>query len=246
MALGRLDQQWDIHTPLREQAYSALKDAILSGGIAPGERLIEQQVADSLGLSRNPVREAFRRLEQEGYLIATRSGIAVREVSLQELSDLYEVRVRLEGLAASLVARRASDSDIACLWQILNNMESLLQEGDEHKLTQASFEFHSKIYSLLNNRFLYNFLTILNEQLQRYRSLQYKIPHRGRNSVLEDRCVLEAISRRDSEEADRLAQEHIAHVWAHAHELALRKSPARPKEDIDLPPSTSEALAGES
>jgi DNA-binding GntR family transcriptional regulator len=210
--------------PLRDQTYDVLKDAILSGVLKPGDRLVEQQVADSLGLSRIPVREAFRRLQQEGYLVSTKSGLVVRQVSLQELHDLYAVRARLEGMAAGLAAERASEEEITGLWEILTRMENLLEEGDETKLTQASFEFHSHLYSLLRNRFLIDFLNTLQEQLRRYRSLQFKIPHRGRVSVEEDRCILEAIARHDSDAADRYAQQHIKHLWEHAEALAREGS----------------------
>ncbi len=220
MTLEKLHVRLNAHPPLRDQTYDALKDGILSGVLRPGDRLVEQQVADSLGLSRIPVREAFRRLQQEGYLVATKVGLVVRQASLQELHDLYAVRTRLEGMAAASAAERATEDEIAGLWVILGRMESLLDEGDETKLTQASFEFHSQMYSLLGNRFLIDFLNTLQEQLRRYRSLQFKIPHRGRVSVEEDRAILEAIERHDPEAADRCAQEHIRHLWEHAEALA--------------------------
>lgn len=224
MTLQKLQVRLSSHPPLRDQTYDILKDAILSGVLKPGDRLVEQQVADSLGLSRIPVREAFRRLQQEGYLVATKSGLVVREVSLQELHDLYAVRARLEGMAAGLAAERATDEEIAGLWEILSRMENLLEEGDESKLTQSSFEFHSHLYSLLRNRFLIDFLNTLQEQLRRYRSLQFKIPHRGRISVEEDKCILEAIARHDSDAADHFAQEHVKHLWQHAEALAREGS----------------------
>lgn len=221
MTLQKLQQvRPNPHPPLRDQTYGVLKDAILSGVLKPGDRLVEQQVADSLGLSRIPVREAFRRLQQEGYLVSIKSGLVVREASLQELHDLYAVRARLEGMAAALAAERASEAEIAGLWEIVMKMDNLLKDGDEKSLTQASFEFHSQLYSLLRNRFLIDFLNTLQEQLRRYRSLQFKIPHRGRASVEEDRCVLDAIARHDPDAADRYAQEHIKHLWEHAEALA--------------------------
>ncbi len=225
MTLQKLQVRLSSHPPLRDQTYDALKDAIISGLLKPGDRLVEQQVADSLGLSRIPVREAFRRLQQEGYLVGTKSGLVVREVSLQELHDLYAVRARLEGMAASLAAERATDEEIAGLWEILDKMDSLLEDENEAGLTQASFEFHSHLYSLLRNRFLIDFLNTLQEQLRRYRSLQFKIPHRGRVSVEEDRCILEAIARHDAAAADHFAQEHVKHLWQHAETLA-REAPA--------------------
>ncbi len=220
MTLQKLHVRLASHPPLRDQTYDALKDAIISGLLKPGDRLVEQQVADRLGLSRIPVREAFRRLQQEGYLVATKSGLVVREVSLQELHDLYAVRARLEGMAASLAAERATEEEIAGLAEILDRTESLLLEGDEAALTRASFEFHSRLYSLLRNRFLIDFLNTLQDQLRRYRSLQFKIPHRGRVSVEEDRRILEAIARHDAQAADQLAQEHVKHLWRHAEALA--------------------------
>jgi DNA-binding GntR family transcriptional regulator len=209
-----------------------LKDAILSGVLRPGDRLVEQQVADSLGLSRIPVREAFRRLQQEGYLVSTRSGLVIREASLEELHDLYAVRARLEGMAASLAAERATGDELAGLEATLTKMEALLTAGNDKDLTQASFEFHSHLYSLLRNRFLIDFLNTLQEQLRRYRSLQFKIPHRGRESVEEDRAIFEAIARHDAEAADRYAQQHVIRLWQHAERLAREGATDVPKAEM--------------
>lgn len=230
MNLKKISLSPDRYLPLRIQAYTVLKDAILSGTLAPGERLVEQQVADSLGLSRNPVREAFRRLEQEGYLLSRRNGVFVQGVSFEELRDLYAVRVRLEGMAAGLVAERATEEDVACLRQMLDDMEVRVDEGDEQKLTQASLDFHRKMYSMLHNSFLSSILMTLTEQLHRYRSLQFKIPHRGRASQLENRLIVEAIARHDAAAADRHAQEHIQHLWEHAEAIAKKKALESVKE----------------
>ena len=92
------------NAPLRDQAYSALKDAILSGRFAPGDHPVEPEMAQSLGLSRRPVREAFRRLEQEGFLCVTRTGVVVQQISLKDIEAVYYVRQRLEGMASALAA----------------------------------------------------------------------------------------------------------------------------------------------
>lgn len=230
MNLKKIPLSPDSYLPLRIQAYTVLKEAILSGTLAPGERLVEQQIADSLGLSRNPVREAFRRLEQEGYLLASRNGVIVQGVSLQELRDLYAVRVRLEGMAAALVAERATDEDIDCLSRMLDDMDLWVDERDEQKLTQGSLEFHRRMYSMLHNNFLSNILMMLTEQLHRYRSLQFQIPHRGRVSQEEDRLIVDAIARHDAAAADRYAQEHIRHLWEHAEAIVQKRIQDSSKE----------------
>ncbi len=219
--------------PFRDQVYDILKDEILSGRFAPGERVMERRIADSLGLSRIPVREAIRRLEQEGYLIISRNGITVRGISLQELRDLYAVRAQLEGMAAALAAERMRDEDVARLRRTLDSMEALLEENDDRKLTQASFHFHIEMYSCIGNRFLIDFLTTLNEQILRYRGIQFKICHRGRTSIEEDRLVVEAIARRDPQAANRCAQEHVNRLWEHAYACVCESLPGTlPDQDL--------------
>lgn len=217
--------------PLRDQAYAMIKDAILSGRFEPGRRLVEQETANLLGLSRSPVREAFRRLEQEGYLKASRAGVIVEQVSLKDVHDLYYVRQRLEGMACALAAERAGGDDITHLRQILSAMETALKEKNQEQVTRTGYEFHNMLYTLSDNRYLVDTLTLLSEQIRRFRSLNVEIPQRGLDALKEHRRVVDAIARHDATEADRLSQEHVERSWEHTR-AAFENSHLKP---VDTP-----------
>lgn len=209
--------------PLRDQTYSALKDAILSGKFAPGDHLVELEIAHSLGLSRSPVREAFRRLEQEGFLHVTRAGVIVQQISSKDIEGVYYVRQRLEGAAAARVATLATDDGIARLRQALKAMELALKEKNEKKLIRASNEFHALLYSLSDNPYLNDLLKTTYEKIRHFRTVNITVHQRGRDALEEHRAVVEAIARHAADEADRLAQEHIRKSWAHTRR-SLEKS----------------------
>lgn len=202
--------------PLRDQAYAVLKQAILSGKFKPGNRLLEQDIAKSLGLSRSPVREAFRRLEQEGYLVATRSGVIVPPITERDIQDLYFFRERLEGIAASLAAQRATDADIQFLRAALPGIERTVVEDENAKILSALREYHILLYTLSGNKYLIETLTGVYDQVFRFSSLNFAIHHRGRAILEEHRSIVEAIASHNAPEAERLAREHVLHAWEHA------------------------------
>ncbi|MBI5032619.1 MAG: GntR family transcriptional regulator [Chloroflexi bacterium] len=209
--------------PLRDQAYSALKDAILSGRFAPGDHLVELEIAQSLGLSRSPVREAFRRLEQEGYLCVTRTGVVVQQISLKDIESVYYVRQRLEGMASALAAICATDEDIAQLRQSIKVMEVALKEKNQKKVVRAGNDFHALLYSVSDNKYLIDLLNVTYEKIRHFRTVNITVHDRGREAVEEHRAVVEAIARHDAVKADRYSQEHVQNSWAHT-KRALEKS----------------------
>ncbi len=209
--------------PLRDQAYSALKDAILSGQFSPGDHLVELEIARSLGLSRSPVREAFRRLEQEGFLHVTRAGVIVQRVSSKDIEGVYYVRQRLEGMASALVAARATDDDIAQLQRALKAMELAVKEKNQKKIIRTSNEFHALLYSLSDNQYLIDLLNATYEKIRHFRTVNITVNERGREALEEHRAVVEAIARHDAVKADRYSQEHVEKSWAHTHR-SLEKS----------------------
>ncbi len=215
--------------PLRDQAYAMIKDAILSGRFEPGRRLVEQETANLLGLSRSPVREAFRRLEQEGYLKVGRAGVIVEQVSIKDVHDLYFVRQRLEGMACALAAERTGGDDITHLRQVLSTMETALQEKNQEQVARIGYEFHTLLYSLSDNRYLMDTLILLSEQIRRFRSLNVEITQRGLDALKEHHGVVDAIARHDVVEADRLSQEHVNRSWEHTR-AAFENSHLKPAD----------------
>lgn len=209
--------------PLRDQAYTTLKDAILAGKFAPGDHLVELEIAHSLGLSRSPVREAFRRLEQEGFLQVTRAGVIVQQISFDDIQGIYFVRQYLEGMAAALAAEHATDDDMANLRESLKAMERALKEKNEKKIIRSGNQFHALLYSLSHNQYLIDLLNATYEKIRHFRNVNIIVHQRGRNALEEHRAIVEAIARHDTLKADRLAQAHIQKSWEHTRR-SLEKS----------------------
>ncbi len=212
--------------PLRDQAYTTLKDAILAGKFTPGDHLVEIEIAHSLGLSRSPVREAFRRLEQEGYLTVTRSGVVVQQISYKDIQGIYYVRQKLEAMAAVLAAERATAQEIAALRRALKAMELAVKEKNEKKIIQSGNDFHVLLYSLTDNQYLIDLLNTTYDKIRHFRNVNVTVHQRGRDALAEHRAVVEAIARHDVAAADRSAQEHIHRSWSHTQILFEKDHPA--------------------
>lgn len=215
MAENLLKVRLTSNPPLRDQAYTTLKDAILAGKFAPGDHLVELEIANSLGLSRSPVREAFRRLEQEGFLQVTRAGVTVQQVSLKDIQGVYLVRQHLEGMAAALAAEHATNAAIATLRQSLKTMEQALKEKNEKKTIRSGNEFHALLYSLSDNQYLVDLLNATYEKIRHFRNVNITLHQRGQDALAEHRAIVEAIAHHDVAKADRLAQLHIEKSWEH-------------------------------
>jgi DNA-binding GntR family transcriptional regulator len=194
----------------------------LSGRFAPGDHLVEVEIASLLGLSRSPVREAFRRLEQEGYLQVTRSGVTVQHISSKDIQAIYMVRQRLEGMAASLAAARVSEKDVAQLRKALSLMGRALEANDHKKIISSGNDFHALLYKCADNQYLVDLLTDTYEKIRYFRTVNVTLRQRGQSALEEHRAMVEAIAARDAEKADRLAQEHIARSWENTR-LSLEK-----------------------
>ena len=196
--------------PLREVVYMTLRKAILKGEFKPGERLMEITLANRLGVSRTPIREAIRKLEHEGLVVMIpRKGAQVARITRQELNDVLEVRSSLEALAASCAAKRITDEAVESLRKAEEKFASLLENGDLTALAEADVAFHDVIYQATANRRLIQILNNLREQMYRFR-IEYLKEQMVRSSLArEHERIIEAIAAHDSEAAMRLIREHI-------------------------------------
>lgn len=197
----------DSYKPLREIVLEALREAIISGVLEPGERLMEIQLAEEMGVSRTPVREAIRKLELEGFVIMIpRKGAYVAGVSHKDVKDVFEIRAALEGLAAGLAAEKVTEEEI-------EQMERALHYEQEPKtveeMVESDTDFHALLYKASRNERLIQILANLREQIQRFRTTSLAVPGRVKNAIQEHRAMVDAIARHDVEEAQRLATEHI-------------------------------------
>ena len=160
----------DNYKPLRDVVFESLRTAILEGKLKSGQRLMEVQLAEQLGVSRTPIREAIRKLELEGLVIMLpRKGAYVADMSFKDLIDVLEIRASLEGLAASLASGRRRDEDIEGLEKLAREFEESVKSGDIEEVLKKDVEFHEYIFSLANNKKLYQIINSLWEQVHRFR-----------------------------------------------------------------------------
>lgn len=200
----------DNYKPLRDVVFENLRTAILEGNLKAGQRLMEVQLAEQLGVSRTPIREAIRKLELEGLVVMLpRKGAYVANMSFKDLIDVLEIRATLEGLAASLAAERRRDEDITELERVSKEFEVSVREANIDNVLKKDVEFHEKIFLMANNKKLYQLITSLWEQVHRFRVTYVSNYEASLSLVDEHNRILEAIKSGDSELAKRYATEHI-------------------------------------
>ena len=156
----------DNYKPLRDVVFENLRSAILEGKLKSGQRLMEVQLAEQLGVSRTPVREAIRKLELEGLVVMLpRKGAYVANISVKDLMDVLEIRASLEGLGASLAAERRTEEDIKNLEEIEEEFEQAVITQDIDMLLKKDIEFHECIFKAANNKKLEKMINSLWEQV---------------------------------------------------------------------------------
>lgn len=200
----------DSYKPLREIVFESLREAIINGTLKPGERLMEIQLAEEMGVSRTPVREAIRKLELEGFVVMVpRKGAYVAGISIKDIADVFEVRAALESLAAGLAAERITDDELEALERSLVKVAESTEADDLNSLISADTDFHDILYRASRNERLVQIVSNLREQIQRFRMASLSHPGRMRIALEEHRKIVEAISERNVELAQQLAREHI-------------------------------------
>ena len=206
------DNEINEFLPLREVVFLTLRKAILKGELQPGERLMEIGLANRLGVSRTPVREAIRMLEHEGLVVMKpRRGAQVAKITEQELNDVLEVRKSLEMLAASKACERMTEEDMKAMRDAGAEFKKLASDPDCDltTLTEADVAFHDTIYSGTQNRRLIQILANLREQMYRFRFEYLKDSSIRETLVAEHEEIMNAVANRDSELAAGMIGEHI-------------------------------------
>jgi DNA-binding GntR family transcriptional regulator len=209
MAIGSFKRKvGEEHSSLHGQVIAELREAILTGRLKAGERLVEERIADELGVSRNPVREAIRALASEGLIeVAARRGASVAVMSEQEARETIEVRALLEGHNARLAARRHDKRVIKRIEAVLNKGTAAVEAGHFDQLFRLNQEFHGELGAAGQNR-------VLGELLQRLRDRTAMLfapmsPSRQSRSWNEHAGILRAIIDGDERAAASLAAEHV-------------------------------------
>ena len=198
------------YLPLRDVVFNTLRQAILKGELAPGERLMEIQLAERLGVSRTPIREAIRKLELEGLvLMIPRKGAEVAKISEKSLRDVLEVRRSLEELAIELACQRMLPDAVEELEQRQEEFKHAVLNGNPMEIAETDEAYHDVIYKGTCNDRLIQMINNLREQMYRYRLEYIQDEDKRQILLLEHDHILEAVRRRKVEEAKEAMREHI-------------------------------------
>ena len=204
--------QVEDYVPLRDIVFQKLRESIVTGALKPGERLMEIKLANEMGVSRTPVREAIRKLQVEGLVIMNaRRGAIVAPINEQDLKELLEIRKALESLACRLVSVRASADELEELRGINKKMEQAVAACDISLITEYDVAFHERITELARNSHLTQMLDQIKEHLYRYRLAFIK--ELGNRNVLveEHNRILDAMAAGDVNLAGHEIEKHIEH-----------------------------------
>lgn len=193
-----------------QQIYDALIEYLRNGTYKPGDRIRAEDVAKTFDVSRTPVREALSRLQERGLLEMTPTGLAVARLTRQNVLELYAIRELLEGSAARFAAQHASPSDLYSMRHI--GEAFAVPSDDAARVAQLNRAFHAAIYEAAHNRYLLSMLEGMHDTLMLLPSTTFAVGGRQEDAVREHAALLDAIERRDPDEAERLAREHIRHA----------------------------------
>lgn len=210
MMLDMLQQNMDEYLPLRDVVFNTLRQAILIGELKPGERLMEIHLADRLGVSRTPIREAIRKLELEGLVVMIpRKGAQVAKITEKNLKDVLEVRRALDMLAVRLACERMDEDDKAALREACDEFAKVVQANDTKEITEADVRFHDVILKSTGNDRLIQLVNNLAEQMYRYRLEYIKDSAYHNRLVQEHAAIYQAIINQDAEKAADAVVLHI-------------------------------------
>jgi DNA-binding GntR family transcriptional regulator len=198
------------YKPLREVIFNTLREAIIVGELRPGERLMEVTLAEKMGVSRTPVREAIRKLELEGLVaMIPRKGAHVAELSVKDMMNVLEVRATLDGLATALSSERITEAELKDLKNVYAQFVSCVDKDNLQGSIKKDVEFHDIIYRSSRNDKLIQIANNLREQVHRFRVIYLKDYISPKEIVKEHAEILEAISSKNASLARDVAQKHI-------------------------------------
>jgi len=208
--VNTLEFKLDPSKTLQVQAYEYLHHKIINGKIEPGRRLVEQQIVEETGISRSPIREAIKQLKSEGLVTShARGGVRVFRPTSDDFKYLYECRLSLEPLAASLAAKRANHVQLEEFTLILQEMRSVLDTNNMTKMKDLSRSFHQLILQASRNPYLNNMMNQLHSLTLFYRNIVLKQSSRLEEGFHEHERICLDILNRDEVAAEKHMKEHI-------------------------------------
>lgn len=212
------------YLPLRDVVFQTLREAILKGELKPGERLMEIQLADKLGVSRTPIREAIHMLEQEGLVVTMpRKGAEVAKMTLKDMEDVLEIREALDELAVQLACQRITEEQLLLLEERKQAFEHGLKSGNVKLIAEADVNFHDVIYEATGNPKLMNLLSNLREQIYRYRVEYLKAVENYPILIEEHEKIYKSLSERYEQEAMLAIREHVRNQATAVKEVIVKQ-----------------------
>ncbi len=214
--------------PITQKVYEHIKRSILSGAVAPGTRLLEAEIAEQMGVSRSPVRETFRLLEADG-LIETRAnqGAFVRQLSSDDVREIYTARSLIEGYIAGLAAAKATVQDVEQLRRALKRVEEAALSEDYEATLDADLDLHRLIWEICGHKVLHGIVTRLEVQIRMFMAVQAPLFDNLWDSIEDHRAIVDAIAGGDGDRARSSMEQHITEAGM----LAVAKLGQEPKAD---------------
>ncbi len=206
--MANLKLSFDEYIPLRDIVFKTLREAIITGELKPGEHLMEIKLANEMGVSRTPVREAIKKLEQEGMVVMTaRKGAEVASINAKDLKEVLEIRRALESLACQLACQHMTEEDIKVLESINDEVKQAIVENNPEKIAHLDVKFHAYILEMSKNSRLITEVSHLKEHVYRYRR-EYIEDLKNKNTITDEHAKIIADIARQNEKGVKKDIEH--------------------------------------
>ena len=196
---------------LTEKAYQKIRDAIINGGLKPGERLIEQKICKDFKIGRSPLRESLRLLQMEGYVdLVPNKGVTIRKISIKELEDIYDIISVLEGYALETAIKYLNRTKLNKLKSIQNDLAKAGRARDYRKWIKLNSQFHNYLVKSNGNKDLYKIIRNLRDKIRRYRYMSIINPDAKPKMYIEaHEKILDAISKGNAKQAGEEMRRHV-------------------------------------
>ncbi|MGH2619371.1 MAG: GntR family transcriptional regulator [Anaerolineales bacterium] len=203
---GRKPFQEADHLPVVDR----LRALILSRAVRPGERLVQSELAEQLGVSRTPIREALHKLESDGLVtLSPHRGASVADLSLSELEGIYSIRIAIEGYGAFLAAQNITSNELERLDSLLHEMREVFEQGDRWRLLEINRQFYTLLYSIADRPRLYDLIIKHLDLASLYRQMAFAIDHYYRHTITDHEELLATFRQHDPEAAERVTRTQL-------------------------------------
>jgi DNA-binding GntR family transcriptional regulator len=199
--------------PFHLQVYQILRESILIGRYRPGERLLELKLASELGVSRSPIREALRMLEQDGLVVTMDNGTIVNPMEVADIEEIYQCRIATEPYAGFLAATRITDEEIQELEQLVNEAEVAFNQKESERVVELNTAFHDQLVGLGGNRRLSDIVDKIRSLSILARNTELKVYSRPRDFLDEHKEIVNTLKSRNPEAVESVIRKHIENDW---------------------------------